>query len=82
MSVLINRQPLDDLIGGAGMSMEEFARLAGVSPVTLSHARNGRRVRAKTWRRIAAGLTKLEAPALAAGMVTAAPRMSGNKKTA
>jgi predicted transcriptional regulator len=60
VSAYLKREALDELIAEAGMTNREFAHLAGLSPITLSHARNGRPVRPDTLRRIALGLTRLK----------------------
>ncbi len=60
MSAYLNREKFDLLVARAGLTNAEFADEARISPVTLSHARNGRRLRPSTLRRIALGLTRIK----------------------
>ena len=60
MSAYLNREAFDLLVARAALTNAEFANEAGISPVTLSHARNGRPLRPSTLRRIALGLTRIK----------------------
>jgi len=61
VSVYLKREPFDVLIARAGLTYAEFAqKYARLSPVTLSHARNGRPLRPSTLRAIALGLTRIK----------------------
>jgi hypothetical protein len=42
VTVYLNREKFDLLVARAGLTNAEFADEARISPVTLSHARNGR----------------------------------------
>jgi hypothetical protein len=69
--VRVKREQLDVLVAQAGLTMAEFADLAGVSSVTLSYARNGRPVRTSTLSKIALALMKLKPHKALDGLVTA-----------
>jgi predicted transcriptional regulator len=57
--VYLNPEPLDKLVALSGMTLHEFAVSCGITPVTLSRARNGKSLRISTLRRIAVGLSRL-----------------------
>lgn len=56
----LNREPLDQLVAEAGMSLGEFARSCDISEVTLSKARHGRAVYPSTLRKLALGLSRIK----------------------
>jgi len=78
----LNPEPLDKLVASAGMSFDEFARLAGVTGKTLSYARNGHPVRISTLRKLAVGLTRLKTMKGLEGLVTVAPSPNDKEKAA
>ena len=51
--VVLDRDRLDYEAGRRGLSGAELARLAGITQVTLSRARSGKRVSQRTWAALA-----------------------------
>ena len=60
MPIYLNVKPLDELVARTGRTMGEFARECEISPITLSRARNGHRLRPSTLRKIALGLSRIK----------------------
>jgi hypothetical protein len=56
----LNAEPLDVLVAEAGLSLGEFAEIAGVSELTLSKARHGRALKPTTLRKLALGLSRIK----------------------
>lgn len=71
MPVYLNPGPFDERVASAGLTMREFADIAGVSTVTISQARHGRPLRASTLRRLALGLTRIKSMKVLEDIVTA-----------
>jgi transcriptional regulator with XRE-family HTH domain len=69
MTTRINVTNLDRELAIRGLNGRELSRLAGISAMTLSNARQGHRVRESTVRRLAVALTRVEPIPGAAALV-------------
>ena len=59
MSVFISRSRLDRQLAARGLTGHELAQLAGVSPATISAARQGQPVTPRTLRKIVTALLRV-----------------------
>ena len=79
--VYLNAAPLDELVARGGLTHREFAQACGITPVTLSRARNGRPLRPSTLRALALGLSRLKpVKGLPDDLVTVTPPSDGSRK--